>query len=58
MEELDKVLFPTAAEVAAREVDPETGFAPPSWWKGEEEASQLAASFLGAVGVSRKTSRR
>jgi hypothetical protein len=28
-------------------VDPETGLRPPSWWKGEEDASNLAAAFLG-----------
>jgi hypothetical protein len=31
------------------EVDPETGLAPPSWWRGEEDAGDAAETFLRTV---------
>jgi hypothetical protein len=36
-----------ALDAEAAPADPDTGFRPPSWWKGEQDASDLAAAFIG-----------
>lgn len=31
------------------DVDPDTGLAPPAWWKGEDDAAMSAVSFLSQL---------